>query len=374
MPNIDDIVTFTRTHDYVYVRELGQGACGRTVLLRDDQIDQPFVCKKYVPYDEAQRATLFANFVREVKILQQLFHENVVRVFNYYLYPNTCAGYLLMEFIEGVDVDDFMAASPELANEVFGQAVSGFRYLEEHEILHRDIRPQNLLVRDDGVLKLIDFGFGKRIEAAEDYDKSVSLNWWCEPPQEFASGIYDFATEVYFVGKLFERIIHDNGIDQFKHMQVLAKMCKHDPATRFSSFSEVERAMLGDPFFEIEFAYEETKTYREFADQLESHLIHVNEDAKYQTDYDRAVSALDAAYKTFMLESDVPNASTVLSCFIKGGYRYSKKGLAVWAVRNFLRMVKGLSPEKRRLVMSNLYTRLDSVQRYCPPSEDDIPF
>ena len=69
------------------VKELGQGASGKTVLLHDDMIGQDFVCKKYVPYAEKERRALFDNFVREVKLLHQVQHPNVVRIFNHYLYP-----------------------------------------------------------------------------------------------------------------------------------------------------------------------------------------------------------------------------------------------------------------------------------------------
>jgi eukaryotic-like serine/threonine-protein kinase len=44
-----NIVHFLRTRDYLFVKELGRGACGRTVLLKDDVLDQFFVCKKYSP-------------------------------------------------------------------------------------------------------------------------------------------------------------------------------------------------------------------------------------------------------------------------------------------------------------------------------------
>jgi hypothetical protein len=68
----NELVSFIRRRDYRLVRELGQGACGKTVLLYDDQIDEHFVCKKYLPYSESQRETLYANFVREIKLLHQV--------------------------------------------------------------------------------------------------------------------------------------------------------------------------------------------------------------------------------------------------------------------------------------------------------------
>lgn len=126
----DQTITFLRKRDYVMVRELGAGACGRTVLLHDDQIDEHFVCKKYCPFAESLRTEYFANFTREIKLLHQVYHPNVVRVFNYYLYPSQFTGYLLMEFVDGNEVDDFISAHPEKINDVFLQAVDGFTHLE----------------------------------------------------------------------------------------------------------------------------------------------------------------------------------------------------------------------------------------------------
>lgn len=131
-----------------------------------------------------------------------------MRVFNYYLYPEQLAGYILMEYVDGSDVSDYLRDNPQNVNETFLQTIAGFRYLESNGILHRDVRPGNILVRADGAVKIIDLGFGKRVQMPEDFDKSISLNWWCQPPAEFSRNLYDYRTEVYFVGKLFENIIH----------------------------------------------------------------------------------------------------------------------------------------------------------------------
>lgn len=373
-----DIVKFIRSRDYVLVRELGQGACGQTVLLFDNLIDEHFACKKFVPYQEASREELFRNFVRETKILHAAYHENVVRVFNYYLYPNLLMGYILMEFVEGTDIDGFLASRPEFVNEVFLQAVAGFSYLETHGILHRDIRPANLLVREDGTLKIIDFGFGKRIEIPEDFDKSVTLNWWCEPPAESSHGVYDFATEVFFVGKLFERIIQENGLDEFKYGDLLGQMCQRDPSQRIKAFTEVERALQENRFFEIGFSDSEVEAYRYFVDALVSQVTKIESSTRYQDDVDKATTALENAYRMFMLENVVPDAGVVARCFIRGGYyKRSKPGLPVWTVRDFVQLLKTVSPEKRRIVLSNLQTRLDAIDRYdqnVVVDGDSIPF
>jgi len=130
------IIPFLRRRDYVFVKALGQGACGETVLLRDDLIDSFFVCKKYSPFDESLRQELFKNFLREIKLLHEVHHQNVVRVFNYYVYPDKWTGYILMEYVEGNDVEEHLRSQPETVNEVFLQTIEGFAYLEACQILH----------------------------------------------------------------------------------------------------------------------------------------------------------------------------------------------------------------------------------------------
>jgi eukaryotic-like serine/threonine-protein kinase len=370
----EEIVAFLRKRDYKLVRELGQGACGKTVLLYDEQIDEHFVCKKYVPYSESDRQELFAGFVREVKLLHKVLHQNVVRVFNYYLYPDQLTGYILMEYVDGSDIDDHVAAHPEQSNDLFLQAVSGFSYLERSGILHRDIRPGNLMVRTDGLLKIIDLGFGKRIERSDDFDKSISLNWWCEPPSEFQASRYDFKTEVYFVGKLFERMIQESNIRHFKYMDTLAAMCQRNPTKRVGGFAGVERTIRNELFFEMDFSGEELQAYRRFSDALCRQVAKVESSAKYATDVDKLRVQLNDAYQRFMLEETVPDAAVVLRCFLVGMYHYRKAGLEVAIVRDFLKLLRTTADERARVILANLHTRLDSLPRYTDVAEDDIPF
>lgn len=171
------IIEFLRTKDFKFIRNIGQGGTGKTVLLKDEYINESFVCKKYSPYYKEHRDAFFKNFVDEIKILHKLYHRNIVRVFNYYLYPEQKTGYILMEYIQGEDIKGYLQNNPHRLNDIFVQIINGFNYLELNGILHRDIRPENILVSDDGFVKIIDFGFGKEINFDEDFDKSITLNW-----------------------------------------------------------------------------------------------------------------------------------------------------------------------------------------------------
>lgn len=253
-PPIDSVISFLRKRDYVFKRTLGQGGCGQTVLLHDDQIDEFFVCKKYHPWLESQREELFANFVREIKLLHKIHHDNLVRIFNYYLYPDVSTGYILMEFIDGQDIDDYVADAPHHVNELFAQTIAGFAHLEARDILHRDIRPGNLMVRGDGRVKIIDLGFGKQVQTSADFKKSITLNWWCEPPMEFESSLYNFTTEIYFVGKLFEKLLRENSISHFKYGEILRRMCDRNPETRVATFALVQQEIGRDLFLGLDFS------------------------------------------------------------------------------------------------------------------------
>lgn len=371
----DDVVQFVRRKDYRLVKELGQGACGKTVLLFDDVLDEHFVCKKYQPYSETQRAALFLNFIREIKLLHQVLHPNIVRVFNYFLYPEQQAGFILMEYIQGKELHAFVKDAPETVGDLFLQAVEGLAHLESRGILHRDIRPQNLLVRDDGVLKIIDLGFGKKVSQSADFSKSISLNWWCPPPDEFGAGRYDFSTEVYFAGKLFEQIISENRLEHFPFPAVLGRMCYRDPAARISSFREVLALLQGKQFTEIDFSISETNAYREFSAEVRQHLTKIESNASYVEDGDVLARQLEDAYRSLMLETTAPDCVVILRCLVKGAFYLRRQGFRVEVLRDFLRVFKASPQEKRRILLANIAATLDAIPRYTDASADDsVPF
>lgn len=360
------------------MRALGQGACGKTVLLYDEQIDEYVVCKKYVPLNEARRQDLFKNFLKEIKLLHQISHENIVRVFNSFIYPDQYAGYILMEFIEGAEIDKFISASPEKTNDVFVQSILGFNYLEQRSILHRDIRPGNIMVRNDGCVKIIDLGFGKKVRSSTDYDKSITLNWWCEPPEEFEQACYDFATEVYFVGRLFEKIIRERRVSHFKYTHLLEQMCLRNPALRTRSFADVAKAIGSNQFHEIDFSTKELATYRRFSNAVCGIVIKIENNTKYVDDIARIVSELNDTYTRSMMEESFPQPVTVLRCLLDGDYYFRNKvELPVPIVREFVELLRTCSEAKARVIVANLHAKMDAIPRYAADQivpNEEIPF
>jgi serine/threonine-protein kinase len=381
--HLDKTIEFNRPTKYKVRKRLGSGACGETVLLHDENMDCLFVAKKYRPFFAQSESPddfseLLRRFNYEARILFRLNHPNIVRVYSYYDYSEFDTAYILMEYIDGQNIVDFSRRNPSMLDNIFEKVIDGFSHLEEKNILHRDIRQENILVDQIGNPKIIDFGFGKRLEdVREDAEKSITLNWWCETPPEFARSIYDFQTEVYFVGKLFELIITEEGLSGFKYSKLVKTMCEPNRDKRFKAFSEVKNAVNAGQFVELSFSNEEITAYRNFADCLSYILSSIDASSKYEREHDKIIPVLESIYKQSMLEEHVAAPNKIASTFIRGPFKYWKnRHFETEVLREFLATLKSLPPDKQSIVLENLLTRLDSVQRTTPKSslDDDIPF
>ena len=365
-----EIIQFLRQRDYRYVRALGRGGCGETVLLHDDIIGQHFVCKKYDPADSALKETLYEGFVNEIKLMHRAFHPNVVRIFNYYIYPRKFAGYILMEYVEGEVIDKYIKAAPDSCVAIFRQTIEAFCYLEQCGILHRDIRVQNILVHNNGTVKVIDLGFGKAIKNSADFAKSISLNWPVTTPYEFNDGKYDFCTEVYFLGKLFQGIINDNAIDDEELRLIVRQMCAPDPDIRIANFQSIKLMLDQAGFSEPKFAESDIQTYRSFADELVAGIWKIGTSATNIDDISQVISRLELAYTNSILEEAIP-VQPIMNCFVDGFFTYQRSSkIDTLTLKRFLKLLKSKKIEQQRIILGNLLARLDDIERW----DDEIPF
>jgi eukaryotic-like serine/threonine-protein kinase len=369
-----DIIKFIRQKDFELLRKIGNGALGETVLLKDEQLNVEFVCKKYKPISGISKEKYFRNFLDEIKILHLLYHKNIVRIFNYYLYPDYYTGYIVMEFIEGEEIDVYLQRYPENINNIFEQVIEGFVYLEENKILHRDIRPSNIMVDKNHNVKVIDFGFGKQIEFIEDNKKSISLNWWGgEIPQDFEDNIYDIQTEVFFIGKLFKKII-DSIDSSFKYYKILNKMTELNPLNRFLSFQEILREIKTEINLIDLFDHEEKQTYQEFANYFSRALSLREDNSKILMNCNVIIKDLELLHKRIMLE-DYVNSINILRILISGSYKYKRnESFPLYVFESFVNLLKNCSSEKQNIILYNLETRFLNTQSFNEYDESEIPF
>ncbi len=190
------------------------------------------------------------------------------------------------------------------------------------------------------------------MELSGDFAKSISLNWWCEPPKDFDDARYDFRTEVYFVKRRsFKRLIQDNKIEHFKYAAVLDRMAQRDPVNRVATFADIEREIAGDRFVDVGFTGQEQFIYQEFANAILQQLKKIDMGAQQLDDPAKVAAKPDDAYRSVMLEDyALPDAASVLRCLIVGIFNYQKGGLPSCAGKALWGDAWRISIEKGRIV------------------------
>ncbi|PPA68724.1 protein kinase family protein [Jeotgalibacillus proteolyticus] len=361
---------------FILVKSLGSGGTGDTFLLKDETTEMLFAFKKYVPKDSNYIDEYYERFVDEIKILFSLSHPNVVRVYNYYLYPQKKSGYLQMEFIEGQSIDEF-APDPfggKTWSEIFIETIAAFEYLELNQVLHRDIRPANIMIDKDENVKVIDFGFGKKLEGLSQDAKSVLLNWpVTQLPNETADeSIYNHKTEIYFVGKLLDNVI-DRSITDFKFEHIIEKMIQLDPNNRYDSFEDISIEISQGVLGEIDFTEEQKEIYVNFANALSWSILFFQENYFPIRDDNEVLGNLANLIRISSLERIIQDNAQLISCFVNNGYRYSNKmDIEVTVIVNFYRLMDSLNSYKRKIVLDNIDARLSNIK--VEIKEDDLPF
>jgi serine/threonine-protein kinase len=149
-------------------RRLGAGGMS-TVYQGLDQVLERQVAVKLLAEHLAEDDGFVARFRREALAAARLVHPNIVQVYDSGHDAEMHRHYIVMEYVEGETLAQVLRARPVLpvgeAIEIVSQACEGLEYAHRHSVIHRDVKPGNLLINPDGLVKLADFGIAK---AAED--------------------------------------------------------------------------------------------------------------------------------------------------------------------------------------------------------------
>ena len=151
-----------RLGKWAIFKELGRGGMGR-VYLAQEELTGRQAAVKILAAELAQETGFLHRFQREIDALGQLDHPAIVRFFESG-YENGMYFYA-MEFIEGQSLDEILLSQGPLPwAEVLDIAIQlcpALRHVHDHGIIHRDIKPPNIMCTHEGVIKLTDFGIAK---------------------------------------------------------------------------------------------------------------------------------------------------------------------------------------------------------------------
>ncbi len=154
---------------YELRRRLGQGGMGTVYLARQISLDRD-VAVKVLNSSLASDARFVARFVREAYAAAQLVHHNVVQIHD--IGEDQQNHFFSMEYVKGQSLADLIrtegAITPDTAAGYILQAARGLKLAHDRGMIHRDIKPDNLLLSSDGIVKVADLGLVKRAGDAPD--------------------------------------------------------------------------------------------------------------------------------------------------------------------------------------------------------------
>jgi serine/threonine-protein kinase len=154
----------TTIQSYRVESVLGRGASGIVFRVRDDALDRSIALKLLTDDLDADAR---ARFLIEAKAAARIIHPNVVQVFS--VGSHEGRAFITQELVDGYPLSMLLEArgtlSPEAVVDIGLQVASGLQRAAEVGVLHRDVKPQNLLVTEDGTVKLADFGLAKILDA-----------------------------------------------------------------------------------------------------------------------------------------------------------------------------------------------------------------
>jgi len=156
----------TNISNYQVIKVIGKGGMGTVYLAIHQQIGRKVAIKELNQVFLKDLA-LQQRFRNEAKLLSQLEHRNIVKLYEYI--ENSEGAFLIMEYVEGIPLDQYIenisGPIPELrAIEIFNKVLDAFEYAHQHNIIHRDVKPANIMLTQNEDVKILDFGIAKGVE------------------------------------------------------------------------------------------------------------------------------------------------------------------------------------------------------------------
>lgn len=191
---------------YEIVGVLGRGGMGTVYRARDLELDEDVAIKTLRP-ELLTDATLLARFKDEIRLARRLSDQNIVRTHDFGEWSGVC--FLTMEYVEGITVRELLDTRGRLGISstlaIAAQLAHSLRVAHEHGVIHRDIKPQNLLLDHAGVLKVMDFGVARLTERSSALTEAglVIGTPAYMPPEQLLSEQVDARSDLYAAGVVF---------------------------------------------------------------------------------------------------------------------------------------------------------------------------
>jgi predicted ATPase len=223
---------------YEIVAAIGAGGMGEVYRALDTRLERS-VAIKILPAAFSADNERLQRFEREARLASALNHPNIVTI--YELGQDSSTHYIAMELVEGKTVGELLAAGPlpiRNAIEIGAQVAEGLAKAHEAGIAHRDLKPGNLMVSRDGLVKILDFGLAKLAPPSSELDETRNISPWDTQPGQMVGTLQYMSPEQASGGRA------DFRSDQFSFGLVLYEMVAGKHPFKRSTSAETVVAIL----------------------------------------------------------------------------------------------------------------------------------
>ncbi|MDE3154694.1 MAG: protein kinase [Acidobacteriota bacterium] len=235
---------------YKIISPLGSGGFGAVYLATDTWIDKKVALK--VPH---RQSTDFSELLREPRLLASLSHPNIVTILTAEKQQNVF--FIVMEYVQGETLEHIIARDGALelprALDYICQICNAVDHAHRQGVLHRDLRPSNVLVSETGLLKVADFGTSRFLEIAAHGTTVIGSPPYMAPEQfegkaVFASDLYSLGVTMYqmLTGDLPYQTPAPSDLDRLKRGEMLASARTKNPKIPRALDDVILKAMAPD--------------------------------------------------------------------------------------------------------------------------------
>ncbi len=239
----DDVPIGTALGGYEVMQKLGSGGMGSVYLARQVSLDRNVALKTLHP-QLAVDPQLVSRFTREAYAAAQLTHHNIVQIHD--IGQDKNVNFFSMEFVDGNTLANVLRENSKLDVETgvsyILQAARGLKFAHDHGLIHRDVKPENLLLNDQGIVKVADLGLVKKIGSHEtenmqqmqafssnvgltQINKSMGTPLYMPPEQALDAARVDHRADIYSLGCTLYHLI--TGRPPFMGRTAMEVMTKH---------------------------------------------------------------------------------------------------------------------------------------------------
>ncbi len=264
---------------YKLLRKIGTGGMADVYLAEDLLLDRQVAIKIMHPQLAADPAFV-ERFKREARAVANLQHQNIVNVFDWGADEEIY--YLVMEYLKGQNLKDFLNSraplAPDIVVDIASKICDALTEAHDHEIVHRDIKPQNIILTENGELKVTDFGIARAASATMTQTGSILGTAHYISPEQALGQKVGAPSDIYSLGILMYEMLTgdlpfrgDNPINiAMKHINenplppsrlrddippglemVVMKALSKDPINRYQSAAEMKETLRRSLTMEI---------------------------------------------------------------------------------------------------------------------------